>query len=874
MIGPLLSLVLAVSPLAGVQREVLPNGLTVLLLEDHSAPLVTVGTMYRAGAKNERPGITGIAHYVEHMAFRALEGFPGSESTESITRIGGRWNGYTWIDQTWYAETVPKQALDRMLELEARRMTGALFTSEDFKKERTSVIAELQSYDDPHSLLYDAVLAASFEIHPYRYNTIGWISDVLAITRDEAYGFYRRYYHPENAVLVVVGDMDASRTLAGIRERFSALPRGRASAAVRTVEPPQEGERRVAVRQPGPHAEVLVAWRAPALREADFPTMVLLDALLAGGKGLRFLTDYPVPAGTPLQQATVEAGLASEAGSAWQASVYPYVYTLRATAPTGADLGRLEKALLGVVDAGAHRDWTRSGIQAAIRQVRRGISRDLDGQAGKAHQLAFFEVSGGYQYLMDMLDRLGSVSVEDLQRFARERLGRDRATVGWFVPTPDAPSLLASGRAAAVPGPGPASVPAAGPGAPAGPPVRPAAPRTIRLHNGLEVVLAPRPGATLVALRARVDAGSLYDGATPGLSALATAHLAAAASGASGPGTVFTLREDPTSFANARWIELGASGLPDELDQMLRSAAGRLQAPPPAGEAFEALRGEVAQRAGELADRAEPVAWARALARLYPAGSALSSPAWGAPDVIGRIRAEELAAFLAHHVTPDRTRLVLAGALEPAAAQAAVEAAFGGWRGTGRARPSAAAPPRGPAEWTEVRIARPQAQDDIAIFWPGDRTKPADADATRALLYLLGETYYAGRLGRALVEPGLVYSVWTTLEEDGSPGFLEVHTAAAPRDTPEVLARIRAILERAASGTFSQAELDEAKAYLRGKAARQRDGSEVEAAALLRRASGVPAGPVPELDLSELNDAARRLFARGAPLAIVVGPEP
>ena len=153
----------------------------------------------------------------------------------------------------------------------------------------------------------------------------------------------------------------------------------------------------------------------------------------------------------------------------------------------------------------------------------------------------------------------------------------------------------------------------------------------------------------------------------------------------------------------------------------------------------------------------------------------------------------------------------------------------------------------------------------------GDRSRPHDRGATSLLLYLLGETYYAGRLGRALVEPGLVYSVWTTLEEaPGLPGYLLVRTAASKENTPEVLRRIREVLEGAARGGFVAAELEEAKTYLRGKTARQRDGATSAAAVALEAEPQRPSAQ--EVTLEQLNDTARRLFARGAPLALVGGP--
>jgi predicted Zn-dependent peptidase len=160
----------------------------------------------------------------------------------------------------------------------------------------------------------------------------------------------------------------------------------------------------------------------------------------------------------------------------------------------------------------------------------------------------------------------------------------------------------------------------------------------------------------------------------------------------------------------------------------------------------------------------------------------------------------------------------------------------------------------------------------VRVVVPGDRARPADETATALLLYLLGETGYAGRLGRALVDPGLVYSVYATREEEGAPGFLMVRTAAAPRDTPEVLRRIREILETAAAGRFTAAELREAQAYLRGKDARAREGSAAAARDLLEGSERGPRGDPAAVSLDQLNDTARRLFRNGAPVAIVAGP--
>jgi len=862
---------------ADFRRVVLDNGLTVLVQEDHRAPLVSVGIMYAVGARNEAAGQTGIAHYVEHMNFRASARFPGSENTESITRLGGRWNGYTWIDQTYYTSTVPREALGLALDIEADRMGAAVFDTREFARERTSVIAELRSYDDPQSLLYDAVVAASFELHPYRNNTIGWATDVEQITRDEAFGFYRRFYHPHNAVLAIVGDVDTAQAVAEVRRRFDAAPTSGDSSAVRTVEPEQSGQRRVVVRHPGPHALAIAAWRAPALRDPDFAAMVLFDALLAGGKGFYFTREYPAPPQTPLERALVGGGAATGTRSHWQASRYPYVYTLQASVTRADGLAAAEGALVRSVSEAATRAWTDDELRAARRQVRSGWAADLDELAGRAHQLAFFEVSGGAELLGELPERVDRVTPDELRRFARERLRPEQATVGWFVPAaePERAAAPVGGGPAAAPPPVATAIPARW--ADAADPVRPA---SFALANGARVQLLAGGADGLVALRARLEVGPPADAAAVALAALLTERLSRPAPGEPpGPaGLAFTLHDDPTAFSNFRWIEVKARGLADDVTTLLTVLARRLDeaARPMDKGAWSTLVKAAQERARENAESPKTELWARALAELYPTASPLAGPAWSSAETLGALGADRLLDFARAHAQPARLQIVLAGAIEEAPARATLERTLGRWPvASARAVTAPApAPPRGPVEWTVRLVPRPaKAQNDILVVWPGERPTPADRAATEALLYLVGETGYAGRLGHALVDPGLAYSVYTTLQEaPGAPGFLAVRTAASRADAGEALRRIRDVLETAAAGAFTQAELDEAKTYLRGRDALRREGSEDAAGSALQEATAPRRFDPQALTLAGLNATSRRLLARGAPLALVLGP--
>ncbi|HEX7718749.1 MAG TPA: pitrilysin family protein, partial [Woeseiaceae bacterium] len=224
----------------------LDNGLTVILLEDRNFPVVSTQMLYRIGARNESYGQTGIAHFLEHMAFRASENFPDTGLVSSIYAVGGEWHGYTWTDQTTYFSTVPKEHLDLLLRIEADRMTRVAIPRDVMEAERGAVLAEMHMYENyPTSMLIDAIMFTSFFGHPYRNNTIGWDSDIEGLRHEEVVAFYEQHYQPANAVLAVVGDIDKEQVRARIEELFSAIPGRAATPLPRTVEPVQAGERRV-----------------------------------------------------------------------------------------------------------------------------------------------------------------------------------------------------------------------------------------------------------------------------------------------------------------------------------------------------------------------------------------------------------------------------------------------------------------------------------------------------------------------------------------------------------------------------------------------------------------------------------------------------
>ena len=200
-----------------VRSTVLENGLVVIAQEVRAAPLASVWCWYRVGSKDEPPGLTGVSHWVEHMNFKGTANITREDMTGIIERHGGTWNGYTWIDQTTYMETAASHALDQMLFIESERMARGVYDPADCESERTVIISELQGGEnDPEQLLDVEVTATAFKAHPYRHPTIGWLGDLQRMTRDDLFEFYRRFYAPNNATLVVVGDVSADERPASL----------------------------------------------------------------------------------------------------------------------------------------------------------------------------------------------------------------------------------------------------------------------------------------------------------------------------------------------------------------------------------------------------------------------------------------------------------------------------------------------------------------------------------------------------------------------------------------------------------------------------------------------------------------------------------
>ena len=426
---------------ASVVREArLDNGLTILVQEEHTAPLASVWCWYKVGSKDEQPGQTGVSHWVEHMNFKGTTNIPRDQVKGIIEQFGGSWNGYTWIDQTTYLETATRDALDRMLFIESERMASCLYHPDDCESERTVIISELQGGEnDPDTLLDQELTATAFKAHPYGHPTIGWLSDLRSMSREDLFSYYRRYYVPNNATLVVVGDIETEDVLRAVERRFGKIAPGALPRRFEATEPEQTGERRLFIRREGTTAYLKVGYHAPAFGDPEFFPLLVLDAALTGAKGLNLWASFRLPPPqrrARLYRTLVERGLASSAHGALLPTEQPFLYTLSVTVSDRTPVAVAEAALLEEIDSVRRDGITPAELEKARRQLHARNVFDADSITNIAHQLGYFQTIGGYRHFLSIEERIAAVSIAEVRAVASKVFAASNRTVGWFEPLP------------------------------------------------------------------------------------------------------------------------------------------------------------------------------------------------------------------------------------------------------------------------------------------------------------------------------------------------------------------------------------------------------------------------------------------------------
>ncbi len=420
----------------GVIKTRLRNGLEVRLKELHIAPLISSWVWYRVGSRNERAGVTGISHWVEHMQFKGTPTYPASVLDRAISRYGGIWNALTYLDWTAYFETMPADHIDLALELEADRMQNSLYDTKEVESERTVIISERQGGENsPSFRLAEEVQAAAFRVHSYHHEVIGDMADLERMTRQDLYGHYRQYYNPGNAVLAVAGDFRPTSMLKKIREIFGPIPKLPKLEFTARPEPNQSGERRVKVEGPGETPFLQIAYRAPEGNHPDFMPLAILDSILSGPSSLNLFGGTISNKTSRLYQALVEGELAAAVYGNLSATVDPYIYTIAITVRPDRD----PEDALSVVDQEVNR-LLEERIQSdelvkAIKQAKAMFAYGSESTTNQAFWLGYSEMFADYSWFENYLDRIAEVTADQVMEVAQRYLLSKNRVVGIYHPT-------------------------------------------------------------------------------------------------------------------------------------------------------------------------------------------------------------------------------------------------------------------------------------------------------------------------------------------------------------------------------------------------------------------------------------------------------
>jgi len=422
----------------GIIKTSFSNGLQVLLKEIHIAPIISHWVWYRIGSRNEAPGNTGISHWVEHMLFKGTPQFPPGQLDKAISREGGVWNAFTYLDWTTYFETMPAAKIDLALRLEADRMVNCEFDPESVELERTVIISERQGNENqPLFKLSEEMQAAAFRVHSYHHEIIGDMPDLRKIGQEDLQTHYQRYYTPNNAVVVLVGDFNSEAMLARLRQLYEPIPAGPELSDHIRPEPPQSGERRVTLEGPGETTYIQFAHHVPPASHPDFFSLMVMDSLLTGPSNLNMFTGGISNKTSRLYQSLVDQELAVSVQGGLQATIDPYLYNIVAILPPERNAEQVLEALDHEITRLKDQPPPRAELERAMKQARALFAYGSESTTNQAFWLGFAEMFDTYEWFTRYLDRLSEVTPEDVQRVAQTYFKWQNRVVGIYLPEGD-----------------------------------------------------------------------------------------------------------------------------------------------------------------------------------------------------------------------------------------------------------------------------------------------------------------------------------------------------------------------------------------------------------------------------------------------------
>jgi zinc protease len=835
------------------------NGMKILLSPNHAAPVITFMVVYHVGSRNEAPGNTGSAHLLEHLLFnKSTKNFGKANGKRTFQEVlaeagadFGSTNMTTWFDRMTGYSTLPSDRLELAMKIEADRLGRGLLLDSERQPEMSVVRNEYEiGENDPGEALDKAVIGAAITAHPYHWSTIGYRSDIEGVSTEKLREHYENFFHPDNATALLVGDFEPGEALTMFAREFGTFPKSKKPIPqVITVEPPQEGERRVVVRRPGQVGLVEIAYLRPGSQHADFVPLDVAQAIAGFGVNSR------------LHQALVEKQLASNVAASNPTLRDPYPFVVYATVAPGVAHQKVEDAIKAVLAKIAKDGVSAAEVARAKSQIEVSVIRARDGTYPFASSLGEAVASADWKWFVDYVDLLNRVKPEDVQRVAAAYFVPDHATVGWFVPETEAPAAAAGAGGAASrrgadvePDQAPAGA-ARARSAAAAPPAagdaRTFAERTVRreLPNGIVLTVVENHAVPTVALQGIVLAGQVHAPAgrpaVPQLTAMMLNRGTKKADKRAIGERLDRVGAQLTVANGAMHATLDGSGLSRDLPLLLETLAEELLEPAFADS--ELAKAKLEMRAGllQLDDNTRQRGIDRATQIVFAEGH--PNRAAGKVAMLAGVdaaKAADLRAFHRDRYVGAGMYVAIVGDVDAADVIARFERLFTALpRGKKPAFAIARTVPGTPVR--EAITMKGKANLDLIYAHASGlaRTDP-DFDAALIANAVLGQSALTARLGKRIRDTeGLSYTMYSRfLLSDVIDGMWLTNIRLAPQNLAKAMHSAREVMEEYAKNGPTDAEVEAQKSFFAGNFQVQL-GSNTGVAAALTLAEKFGFGP-------------------------------
>jgi zinc protease len=822
----------------------------VLTRELHHAPVACVMVWYGVGSHREQPGRTGISHFLEHMMFKGTAGFPMGALEEGVKLRGGMSNAFTNYDYTSYYQVLPARHLEFGLAVEADRMVNMHFDPDLTIRERGIIVSELEGRENsPHFWLQQAFMHEAFRQMPYRHHVLGYKDDIKATTAEWLTEHYRRFYRPNNATLVAVGDFETEQLLELAQRHFGGLAPGAPVEPLIMREPEQAAERRVEVRRPAPTPSLMAGYRMPGEGHPDLAPLTILSAVLSGGPSFAMMGGgAAMGRSSRMFRKLVATGMATRAGAQPWGLQYEGLFLATGAPGPGVKPEQLEAAIFAELEAVRQDRVPVDELERAKKQVRAQYIYAMEGAMNQAVLLGATAMTDSVEAFDQALEQFEAVTADDMLRVAQTYLAPERRTVGWLIPEADAQKAPSAPYQPPVPADRPPTTPDyQKPGAAE---VAPPAPgrrtaildqgRIVRqeLPGGVTLLVYPADTIPSAMVRVQLEAGPAHDPAGKAGLARLTSLLLTRGSEAFSADELAT-RTDALGMSVR--VDVGretAVGilkcLPEDLATGVDLLAEVLRRPTFPADELERMRERMLVWAREADDSTQAVAARRLAELIYPEGYPYREPVGGTEATLTALTRDDVVAFHDQKYRPAGAIVTVVGNVDPAEVQAALTRAFTGWTG-GAGRPAVPAlPPRTAAEQTHATVAG-KTQTDIALGWPlVDRTHP-DFLALEFLATLFGGngTPASSRLFRDVREKyGLSYYQYAAFAPALGAQAWSVHIGVNPGRVGFAIDTLKQELQRLSAEPVTTKELESLKAFLEDYPAVQHESPERVAARL------------------------------------------